>query len=499
MRKFMKRTVAIMLAILMIFGMFAVSAVAFSDVHQDRWYAPGANFVAERGIMDGVGGNQFAPNANLSRAMLATILHRMHGRPAPQQANLFVDVADNTWYTDAIRWAREQGIVQGTSPTTFAPHNNVTRQELVTMFHRYVDHVGGDTNVTPNFNLNHFTDRDQIASWANEPVRWAVHHRIMMGDTDTTLNPRGHTARAQAATLIMRIVNFLDSGEIFRAAFITRAMSNDSQAFAWREFQRLAPEFGFEMSVFAGENEPAVEFDGVLTAIANGYDAVFVNPSSIEGIVPALQQARDAGLIVGMFSSVLPEEYRDAMDFFVGSDDFLGGVQAGEFVSQHFPDGANFVEVGGQAGHSAANDRHKGFAAGIADNIIELGSQFAPTGWNTHEALAIMEDFIVRFGDQIDIVWCHWDNGASGVIEALRNAGMDDVFVIGMDGNRAGYAQVRAGTQALSVGKSFTNMVIESLRNARTMLEGGTVPLDNWIPWDMVTIDTIDSFVEPDW
>jgi ABC-type sugar transport system substrate-binding protein len=288
-------------------------------------------------------------------------------------------------------------------------------------------------------------------------------------------------------------------GEVFRAAFITQAMSNESQAFSWREFQRLAPQFGFEMTVFAGENEPAVEFDGVLTAIANGYDAIFVNPSSIEGIIPALQQAKDAGIVVGMFSSVLPEEHRDVMDFFVGSDDYLGGVQAGEFVSEHFPDGANFVEVGGQAGHSAANDRHNGFQSGIADNIIMLDSQFAPTGWNTHEALAIMEDFIVRFGDDIDIVWCHWDNGASGVIEALQNAGMYDVFVIGVDGNRTGYAQVREGLQALSVGQSFTNMAMESLRLARVLLEGGTVDVDNWIPLDMVTIETIDTFVEPDW
>ena len=286
---------------------------------------------------------------------------------------------------------------------------------------------------------------------------------------------------------------------LFRAAFVTQAMSNESQAFSWREFQRLAPEHGFAMTVFAGENEPAVEFDGVLTAIANGYDAVFVNPSSIEGIVPALQQARDAGLIVGMFSSVLPEQHRGVQHFFVGSDDYMGGVQAGQFVSENFPNGANFVEVGGQAGHSAANDRHAGFRTGIAPNIVELGSQFAPTGWNTHEAMSIMEDFIVMFGDDIDIVWTHWDNGASGVIDALANAGMTDVFVIGVDGNRTGYAQVRSGAQALSVGQSFTNMAMESLRLARAILMGEEVPVDNWIPLDMVTLDTIDDFVEPDW
>jgi ABC-type sugar transport system substrate-binding protein len=110
-----------------------------------------------------------------------------------------------------------------------------------------------------------------------------------------------------------------------------------------------------------------------------------------------------------------------------------------------------------------------------------------------------MEDFIVRYGNQINGVWCHWDNGASGVIQALQNAGRRDVFVIGVDGNRTGYAQVRAGTQALSVGQSFTNMAEASLRNARTMLQGGRVDKINWIPLDMVTRDTINNFVEPDW
>jgi len=285
----------------------------------------------------------------------------------------------------------------------------------------------------------------------------------------------------------------------YRAAFITQAMSNESQAFSWREFQRLAPEFGFQMQVFAGENEPAVEVAGIRQAVAMGFDAIFINPSSIESIIPAITEAKRAGVIVGMFSSLLPPEYQHLMDFFCGSDDFLGGQQAGQFVSQQFPNGANFVEVGGQAGHDAQIKRHDGFRAGISPNIRILGSQNAPTGWNTHEAMAIMEDFIVRFGDQIDGVWCHWDNGASGVIQALQNAGMRDVFVIGYDGNRTGYAQVRAGTQALSVGQSFTNMAWHSLNNARAMLQGISVPKINWIPVDMVTIDTIDGFPLPDW
>jgi len=289
-------------------------------------------------------------------------------------------------------------------------------------------------------------------------------------------------------------------GDPARGAFITQAMSNESQAFSWAEFQRLAPDFGFTMQMFAGENEPAVEVAGIRTAIAEGYDAIFINPSSIESIIPALMEAKEAGLVIGMFSSELPEASQHLRDFFCGTDDFMGGEQAGKFVVQNFPGGANFVEVGGQAGHDAQIKRHDGFRAGIAgSNIVELDSQNAPTGWNTHEAMTIMENFITRHGDLIDVVFCHWDNGASGVIEALQNQGMHDVFVIGVDGNRTGYAQVADGTQHLSVGQNFTEMVRKSLENARTMLDGGSVPAVNHIPLDMVTADNVHQLPVPPW
>jgi len=289
----------------------------------------------------------------------------------------------------------------------------------------------------------------------------------------------------------------------WRAMFITQAMSNASQAFSWSEFQRLTAPGGefpdFQMTVTAGENEPAVEVAGIEQAIAEGYDAIFINPSSIESVLPALQQAMDAGIVIGMFSSELPPDQQHLMHFFCGSDDFEGGKLAGQFVSARFPNGANFVEVGGQAGHDAQIKRHDGFRAGIAANIIELDSQNCPGGWNAHEALAIMEDFIVMYGDQIDIVWCHWDNGASAVIEALHAAGMHDVFVIGVDGNSTGYQQVLDGVQALSVGQSFTNMARESLRNAQTLFQGGTVNKINIIPMDMVTLDNIHDLPWPAW
>jgi len=110
-----------------------------------------------------------------------------------------------------------------------------------------------------------------------------------------------------------------------------------------------------------------------------------------------------------------------------------------------------------------------------------------------------MEGFLVQF-DNIDIVWCHWDNGASGVIEAAQAAGrLDEIFIIGYDGNSTGYQQVKDGVQALSVGQSFTNMADKSLELARKMLDGGTVEKINWIPVDMVTLETLNDFPWPAW
>jgi len=285
----------------------------------------------------------------------------------------------------------------------------------------------------------------------------------------------------------------------WKAMLITQSMANASQAFLWNEYQRLAPEYGFEMSLAAGQNEVAVEIAGIERAITEGYDAVFLNPSDIEPMIPVVTRAMEAGLIVGMINTAIGDENEHLITFFVGTDSLQGARQAGEFVNTKFPDGANFVEVGGMAGHMAERQRAQGFRETINANIIELGAQSCPTGWEGHEAMAIMEDFIIQFGDQIDIVWCHWDNGASSVIEALHAAGMYDVFVIGVDGNATGFNQVMEGTQALSVAQSITGLAQLSLAHSRTILQGGTVDLYTWMDWDMVTLDNVHDLPFPEW
>jgi len=207
-----KKTLIILFAIILVFVSIAPIALAanFVDVG-NTWYRPGIQFVAERGFMGGVGDNRFAPQANLSRAMLATVLWRIEGSPNAATPNPFTDVADGQWYTMAVRWARETGVVNGTSATTFAPHHDITRQEVVTMFSRYAARTGMSVAVPPHVNLNAFTDRGNVASWAVDSMRWAVHTGIMSGTSATTLSPTNNATRAEAATLIMRLANLIDT------------------------------------------------------------------------------------------------------------------------------------------------------------------------------------------------------------------------------------------------------------------------------------------------
>ena len=313
--------------------------------------------------------------------------------------------------------------------------------------------------------------------------------------TEATQAPAADTAATEATEAPAADT----AAKTYKAAFITQALSNESQAYSWKQLQQYAPEYGFTVDVFEGQNDVQNEAKAVSTCIAQGYDAIFINPSDINAIVPSLMEAKEAGIVVGMFSSDLPAESQQYRDFFCGVDDTMAGQTAGKAFVDHFPDGATIVEVGGQAGHDAQIKRADGFRQVIDGSKITLLDSQNCSGWVTADAMAIMEDFIVKYGDQIQGVFCHWDNGATGVIEALKNAGMTDVYVVAVDGCRAGYDQVKAGTQAVSIGQSFTNMAIKSLECAKAKLEGQAFEAINFIPLDVVTKDNVETLPYPEW
>ena len=185
-------------------------ATPFTDI-SGHWAADAIAFVYERGLMTGTTATTFAPDATLNRAMVATILYRMAGSPAVTFRPVFTDVSAGQWYSNAIIWALDAGIVQGTTATTFAPGANITREQFATMMHRYARHTGENLTVPPTFNLNQFTDRGAVSAWAADAMLWANFHGLITGVTPTTLVPQGTANRAQCATILMRYMQaFVD-------------------------------------------------------------------------------------------------------------------------------------------------------------------------------------------------------------------------------------------------------------------------------------------------
>ena len=318
--------------------------------------------------------------------------------------------------------------------------------------------------------------------------------------TEATEAPAADTAATEATEAPAADAAATTEGaKTYKAAFIAQSLINESQAYAWKQFQQYCGEYGFEMTAFDGQGDIQNDVKAVSTCIAQGYDVIFINPNDINAIVPSLMEAKEAGIIVGMFSSDLTEDNWAYRDFFCGVNDTMAGQTAAQAFIDHFPDGATIVEIGGQAGHDAQIKRHDGFVQGLeGSNITVLDTQNC-SAWATADCMSIMEDFIEKYGDQIQGVFCHWDNGATGIIEALKNTDLKDVYLVAVDGCRAGYDQVKAGTQAVSIGQSFTNMAIKSLECAKTLLEGGTVEAINYIPLDVVTKDNVDILPYPEW
>ena len=174
----------------------------FIDVNEGDWFYDAVAYAYENELMDGVGGNRFAPNSATTRAQLVTILYRMEGQPAVSGDLPFTDVEAGTWYTNAVVWAAQNGIVNGVGDDTFAPGNDLTREQLVTILYRYAESKGYD--VSASADLAGYPDGEEIQAYAREAMAWAVAENIIRGMEDDTLKPAGNASRAQIATILMR-------------------------------------------------------------------------------------------------------------------------------------------------------------------------------------------------------------------------------------------------------------------------------------------------------
>lgn len=286
-----------------------------------------------------------------------------------------------------------------------------------------------------------------------------------------------------------------------KAAFIVSNGANESQAFSAKEFVKYGPDYGFDVSTFDAKGDTQAESQIVTNTIAQKFKLIILNPNDIKAIVPSLIKAKAAGLIVAMFSSELQGADKKYRDFASTSDDVLGGELAAQQIIKAFPNGAKIVEIGGQAGHNAQLNRHEGFngAKGIKGSKIQVLDFKACQQWATDQAQAIMEDFIVKYGNQIQGVFVHWDNGATGVIQAAKAAGLKNLFIVGVDGNKAGYVQVKSGEQAVSIAQDFTAMVKKTLALGKDVVAGKKVPEFNVIPQIVYDKTTVANYSTPEW
>ena len=176
---------------------------AYTDIPTD-WAKEGICFVIENGLMVGTTSTTFAPKDTLTRAMLVTVLYRMAGSPAVDAPSGFTDVADGQWYSDAIAWAAANGIVNGVGGNKFAPSEPVTREQLAAIFFRYAKAEAPEADV-----LSGYPDAEAISTYARDAMAWAVSTGLVTGSKEadgTYLAPQGLAAREQAAAILMRYV-----------------------------------------------------------------------------------------------------------------------------------------------------------------------------------------------------------------------------------------------------------------------------------------------------
>lgn len=174
----------------------------FDDVAAEAWYAPAVDYVKYGRLMYGTGNNLFQPDAQMTRAMLAQVLYELEGAPSVKGLSCpFTDVG-GSWYTDAVIWAYNAGVVAGVSATQFAPNEALTREQMVTMLFGYAGRE--ETLSGSDGALAAYQDQASVSDWARAAMAWAVSSGVISGTSATTLSPQKIGTRAEVATVLMQ-------------------------------------------------------------------------------------------------------------------------------------------------------------------------------------------------------------------------------------------------------------------------------------------------------
>ncbi|MBO5179773.1 MAG: S-layer homology domain-containing protein, partial [Clostridia bacterium] len=178
----------------------------FIDVTEDDWFYEAVKYANENKLFNGVSSTEFGPNVSMTRAMLVTVLYRLEGEPATNRSIPFADVDMSMYYANAVIWAKQNNIVNGVDENNFAPDREITREQLVTILYRFAQYKGKDVSVGENTNILSYDDVSQVSEYAIPAMQWACGSGIITGRTTATIAPKGTATRAEVATMLMRFV-----------------------------------------------------------------------------------------------------------------------------------------------------------------------------------------------------------------------------------------------------------------------------------------------------
>ena len=173
----------------------------FIDIAPDAWYKDAVQYAYDQGLMTGVSDTEFAPEATTTRAMIVSTLARLENVTSAESAG-FADVDDNDWYATAVNWAANVGVVNGFEDNTFRPNDAITREQLAAILMNYAAYKGEDVSARADLSVY----SDQPSTWAAETMQWAVAEGLISGVTADQLQPQGNATRAQVAAILQRFL-----------------------------------------------------------------------------------------------------------------------------------------------------------------------------------------------------------------------------------------------------------------------------------------------------
>ena len=175
----------------------------FSDVSDSDWFYDPVVWIYNEGLMTGTSATTFEPNTSTTRAMIVAMLARLENVTSADSAG-FTDVSGSDWYATAVNWAASEGIVGGFGDGTFQPNAPITREQLAAILMNYAQYKGQD--VSARATLDTYSDATAISSWANDVMSWAVAEGLLTGVTNDQLQPQGNATRAQVAAILERFL-----------------------------------------------------------------------------------------------------------------------------------------------------------------------------------------------------------------------------------------------------------------------------------------------------